>query len=263
MTRIGSLTLPSGHYRHVVCAKWMAQLRRDPVRRGRAAGAGRGIARPHAAGGPLRSAGPESRSEFAPRSAALRAASATDHQARHIRHGARGPDVVIQPQPARRCLLVHPDAARGGGCVVVAQRGQTVMGRVAEAQKSKAGHDSRLGLELDRPDPGGWLAGDGALALVARRGPPRRAGSNWVRWPPRPPWAQPSGLSPTGVEAPPLAPAPEPPRNHRRPADPQPPQRRLSGNRADVSHRDASGGQYHTGAAGLPLRGPKRLPAPG
>jgi hypothetical protein len=32
--------------------------------------------------------------------------------------------------------------------VVVAQRGQTVMGGVAEAQKSNAGHDARLGLEL-------------------------------------------------------------------------------------------------------------------
>ena len=55
--------------------------------------------------------------------------------------------------------------------VVVAQRGQTVMGRVAEAQKSKAGHDARLGLELT-----GLTLVDGSQAtvrsqLVARRGP--------------------------------------------------------------------------------------------
>jgi hypothetical protein len=54
--------------------------------------------------------------------------------------------------------------------VVVAQRGQTVMGGVAEAQKSNAGHDARLGLELT-----GLTLVDGTQAtlrsqLVARRG---------------------------------------------------------------------------------------------
>jgi hypothetical protein len=64
--------------------------------------------------------------------------------------------------------LMQPVVVDG---VVVAQRGQTVMGRVAEAQKSKAGHDSRLGLELT-----GLTLVDGTQAtvrsqLVARRGP--------------------------------------------------------------------------------------------
>jgi hypothetical protein len=54
--------------------------------------------------------------------------------------------------------------------IVVAQRGQTVLGRVAEAQKSKTGHDSRLGLELT-----GLTLADGTQAtvhsqLVARQG---------------------------------------------------------------------------------------------
>ena len=64
--------------------------------------------------------------------------------------------------------LMQPVVVDG---VVVAQRGQTVMGRVAEAQKSKAGHDARLGLELT-----GLTLVDGTQAtvrsqLVARRGP--------------------------------------------------------------------------------------------
>jgi hypothetical protein len=64
--------------------------------------------------------------------------------------------------------LMQPIVVDG---VVVAQRGQTVMGRVAEAQKSKAGHDARLGLEL-----AGLTLVDGSQAtvhsqLVARRGP--------------------------------------------------------------------------------------------
>jgi hypothetical protein len=63
--------------------------------------------------------------------------------------------------------LMQPMVVDG---VVVAQRGETVMGRVAEAQKSKSGHDSRLGLELT-----GLTLADGTQApvhsqLVARQG---------------------------------------------------------------------------------------------
>ena len=73
-----------------------------------------------------------------------------------------------QPGDVFSATLMQPVVVDG---VVVAQRGQTVMGRVAEAQKSKAGHDSRLGLELT-----GLTLVDGTQAtvrsqLVARRGP--------------------------------------------------------------------------------------------
>jgi hypothetical protein len=73
-----------------------------------------------------------------------------------------------QPGDVFSATLMQPMVVDG---VVVAQRGQTVMGRVAEAQKSKAGHDSRLGLELT-----GLTLVDGTQAtvrsqLVARRGP--------------------------------------------------------------------------------------------
>jgi hypothetical protein len=73
-----------------------------------------------------------------------------------------------QPGDVFSATLMQPIVVDG---VVVAQRGQTVMGRVAEAQKSKAGHDARLGLELT-----GLTLVDGSQAtvrsqLVARRGP--------------------------------------------------------------------------------------------
>ena len=73
-----------------------------------------------------------------------------------------------QPGDVFSSTLMQPVVVDG---VVVAQRGQTVMGRVAEAQKSKAGHDARLGLELT-----GLTLVDGSQAtvrsqLVARRGP--------------------------------------------------------------------------------------------
>jgi hypothetical protein len=72
-----------------------------------------------------------------------------------------------QPGDIFSATLMQPFVVDG---VVVAQRGQTVMGRVAEAQKSKAGHDSRLGLELT-----GLTLADGTQAtvhsqLVARQG---------------------------------------------------------------------------------------------
>ncbi|MBZ5618266.1 MAG: hypothetical protein LAQ69_05945 [Acidobacteriia bacterium] len=50
-----------------------------------------------------------------------------------------------QPGDAFSGTLVQPVVADG---VVVAQRGETVYGRVAEAQKAHAGNSSRLGLEL-------------------------------------------------------------------------------------------------------------------
>jgi hypothetical protein len=73
-----------------------------------------------------------------------------------------------QPGDVFSATLMQPVVVDG---VVVAQRGQSVMGRVAEAQKSKAGHDARLGLELT-----GLTLADGTQAtvnsqLVARRGP--------------------------------------------------------------------------------------------
>jgi hypothetical protein len=73
-----------------------------------------------------------------------------------------------QPGDVFPATLMQPVVVDG---VVVAQRGQTVYGRVAEAQKSKAGHDSRLGLELT-----GLTLADGTQAtvhsqLVARQGP--------------------------------------------------------------------------------------------
>ena len=73
-----------------------------------------------------------------------------------------------QPGDVFSATLMQPLVVDG---VVVAQRGQTVMGRVAEAQKSKAGHDARLGLELT-----GLTLVDGSQVtvrsqLVARRGP--------------------------------------------------------------------------------------------
>ena len=72
-----------------------------------------------------------------------------------------------QPGDVFSATLMQPVVVDG---VVVAQRGQTVLGRVAEAQKSKAGHDSRLGLELT-----GLTLADGTQAtvhsqLVARQG---------------------------------------------------------------------------------------------
>ncbi len=73
-----------------------------------------------------------------------------------------------QPGDVFSATLMQPMVVDG---VVVAQRGQTAMGRVAEAQKSKAGHDSRLALELT-----GLTLADGTQAtvhsqLVARQGP--------------------------------------------------------------------------------------------
>jgi hypothetical protein len=78
-----------------------------------------------------------------------------------------------QPGDVFSATLMQPMVVDG---VVVAQRGQTVMGRVAEAQKSKAGHDSRLGLELTS-----LTLADGTQAtvhsqLMARRGPTTPAG---------------------------------------------------------------------------------------
>jgi hypothetical protein len=78
-----------------------------------------------------------------------------------------------QPGDVFSATLMQPMVVDG---VVVAQRGQTVMGRVAEAQKSKAGHDSRLGLELT-----GLTLADGTQAavhtqLVARQGPTTPSG---------------------------------------------------------------------------------------
>ena len=80
-----------------------------------------------------------------------------------------------QPGDVFSATLMQPMVVDG---VVVAQRGQTVMGRVAEAQKSKAGHDSRLGLELT-----GLTLVDGTQAtvrsqLVARRGPTKPTGQS-------------------------------------------------------------------------------------
>jgi hypothetical protein len=78
-----------------------------------------------------------------------------------------------QPGDVFSATLMQPMVVDG---VVVAQRGQTVMGRVAEAQKSKAGHDSRLGLELTS-----LTLADGTQAtvhsqLVARQGSTTPAG---------------------------------------------------------------------------------------
>jgi hypothetical protein len=72
-----------------------------------------------------------------------------------------------QPGDVFSATLMQPVVVDG---VVVAQRGQTVLGRVAEVQKSKSGHDSRLGLELT-----GLTLADGTQAtvhsqLVARQG---------------------------------------------------------------------------------------------
>ena len=73
-----------------------------------------------------------------------------------------------QPGDVFSATLMQPLVVRG---VVVAQRGQSVMGRVAEARKSDSGHDSRLGLELTS-----LTLADGTQVtvhsqLVARRGP--------------------------------------------------------------------------------------------
>jgi hypothetical protein len=78
-----------------------------------------------------------------------------------------------QPGDVFSATLMQPMVVDG---VVVAQRGQTVMGRVAEAQKAKSGHDSRLGLELT-----GLTLADGTQAavhsqLVARQGATTPAG---------------------------------------------------------------------------------------
>jgi hypothetical protein len=78
-----------------------------------------------------------------------------------------------QPGDVFSATLMQPLVVDG---VVVAQRGQSVMGRVAEAQKSKSGHDSRLGLELT-----GLTLADGTQAtvhsqLAARQGTTTPAG---------------------------------------------------------------------------------------
>jgi hypothetical protein len=78
-----------------------------------------------------------------------------------------------QPGDVFSATLMQPLVVDG---VVVAQRGETVMGRVAEAQKAKSGHDSRLGLELT-----GLTLADGTQAtvhsqLVARQGATTPAG---------------------------------------------------------------------------------------
>lgn len=73
-----------------------------------------------------------------------------------------------QPGDLFTGTLMQPIVVDG---VVVAQRGQTVYGRVAEAQRSHAGKDSRLGLELT-----GLTLVDGTqetahTQLVGRQGP--------------------------------------------------------------------------------------------
>ncbi|MBZ5727848.1 MAG: hypothetical protein LAP87_22995 [Acidobacteriia bacterium] len=73
-----------------------------------------------------------------------------------------------QPGDLFTGTLVQPVVADG---VVLAQRGQTVYGRVAEAQKAHGGKDSRLGLELT-----GLTVADGTQEplrsqLVGRQGP--------------------------------------------------------------------------------------------
>src|SRR5262245_47443428 len=50
-----------------------------------------------------------------------------------------------QPGDSFTATLAQPLVVDG---VVVAQRGQTVFGRVAEAEKARSSHPSRLGLEL-------------------------------------------------------------------------------------------------------------------
>ena len=57
--------------------------------------------------------------------------------------------------------LTQPVVVNG---VVVAQRGQTVMGRVAEATRPGAGRAHPAGAAIDRADAGGWLAGERAIA---------------------------------------------------------------------------------------------------
>ena len=69
--------------------------------------------------------------------------------------------------------LMQPMVVDG---VVVAQRGETVMGRVAEAQKSKSGHDSRLGLELTCLTLTDGTQTTVHTQLVARQGPTTPAG---------------------------------------------------------------------------------------
>ncbi len=78
-----------------------------------------------------------------------------------------------QPGDTFSGTLIQPVVVSG---VVVAQRGQTVYGRVAEAQKSRSDRSSRLGLELT-----GLTLADGAQApirsqLVARQGTTTPAG---------------------------------------------------------------------------------------
>lgn len=78
-----------------------------------------------------------------------------------------------QPGDTFSGTLVQPVVVDG---VVVAQRGETVYGRVAEAQKARSGNSSRLGLELT-----GLTLADGTQVpvrsqLVARQGSTTPAG---------------------------------------------------------------------------------------
>ena len=78
-----------------------------------------------------------------------------------------------QPGDTFSATLMQPVVVDG---VVVAQRGQTVYGRIAEAQKARSGNSSRLGLELT-----GLTLADGTQVplrsqLVARQGSTTPAG---------------------------------------------------------------------------------------
>jgi len=190
----------------------MAQLRRDPARPGGRTGAGRGIARPTQ---PVDRSDPQAPNP-APNSPRVPPRYGLPPQLT-IKPGTfvtvRVDQMLSsnrnQPGDVFSSTLMQPVVVDG---VVVAQRGQTVMGRVAEAQKSKAGHDARLGLELT-----GLTLVDGSQAtvrsqLVARRGPTTPGGQQLGTVATTTAVGATVGLSPTGVEEPPLAPAPEPPR---------------------------------------------------
>jgi len=95
----------------------------------------------------------------------------SDPQVRLIHHRAHRSTFISdhnQPGDTFSGTLIQPVVVDG---VVVAQRGETVYGRVAESQKARNGNSSRLGLELTQPDVGRWYASPGAVALVARQVP--------------------------------------------------------------------------------------------
>ena len=90
--------------------------------------------------------------------------------------------------------------------IVVAQRGQAVYGRVAEAVKAHAGNSSRLGLELTS-----FTLADGTQVpirsqLVARQGSTTPAGVQAGRSPAPPRWAQAWERPPHGEPEPRSAP---------------------------------------------------------